>query len=95
MTGKQREEMMAQAMKVGKKGLAEAFINALDVLSSMTAVLSSMTAVLETYIGTENTMAIAVKADDAEFLRSLMGTHETNPEVFNRLEDVLSGKVTE
>ena len=87
MMGKQREEMMAQAMKAGKKGLAEAFVNALDVLSSMTAVL-------ETYIGTENTMAIAVKADDAEFLRSLMGTHETNPEVFDRLEDVLSGKVT-
>lgn len=88
MTGKQREEMMAQAMKVGKKGLAEAFINALDVLSSMTAVL-------ETYIGTENTMAIAVKADDTEFLRSLMGTHETNPEVLNRLEDVIAGKATE
>ena len=87
MTGKQREEMVAQAMKVGKKGLAEAFINALDVLSSMAAVL-------ETYIGTENTTAVAVKADDAEFLRSLMGTHETNPEVFDRLEDVLSGKVT-
>ena len=88
MTGKQREEMMAQAMEGGKKGLAEAFINALDVLSSMTAVL-------ETYIGTENTIAIAVKADDAEFLRSLMGTHETNHEVFNMLEDVLSGKATE
>ena len=88
MTGKQRKEMTAHAMKVGKKGLAEAFIKTLDVLSSMTAVL-------ETYIGTENTMAIAVKADDAEFIRSLMGTHETNPEVFNRLEDVLSGKVTE
>ena len=87
MTGKQREEMVAQAMKVGKKGLAEAFINALDGLSSMAAVL-------ETYIGTENTIAVAVKADDAEFLRSLMGTHETNPEVFDRLEDVLSGKVT-
>lgn len=87
MTGKQREEMVAQAMKVGKKGLAEAFINALDVLSSMAAVL-------ETYIGTENTIAVAVKADDTEFIRSLMGTHETNPEVFDRLEDVLSGKVT-
>ena len=88
MPEKQREEMMTHAMKVEKKGLAEAFVNALEVLSSMTAVL-------ETYIGTENTMAIAVKADDTEFLRSLMGTHETNPEVFDRFEDVLSGKVTE
>ena len=88
MPEKQREEMMTQAMKVGKKGLAEAFVNALDVLSSMTAVL-------ETYIGTENTMAIAVKTDDAEFLRSLMGTHETNPEILYRLEDVIAGKATE
>ena len=87
MSEKQREEMMTQAMKIGKKGLAEAFVNALDALSSMAAVL-------ETYIGTENTIAIAVKADDTEFLRSLMGTHETNPGVFDRLEDVLSGKVT-
>ena len=88
MPEKQREEMMTQAMKIGKKGLAEAFVNALGALSSMAAVL-------ETYIGTENTMAIAVKADDTEFLRSLMGTHETNPGVFDMLEDVLSGKVTE